>query len=53
MQVREIKPFGLRMQPELKDLLQRLAKENGRSLNSEVIQRLKESLKSEQERQLL
>ena len=47
MQVREIKPFGIRMQPELKELLQKLARENGRSLNSEVVQRLKESIKSE------
>lgn len=45
MQTREIKPFGVRMQPELKRLLQNLAKENGRSLNSEVIYRLKESVK--------
>ncbi|MFP2768029.1 Arc family DNA-binding protein [Oceanisphaera sp. KMM 10153] len=47
MQTRQVKPFGLRMQPELKALLQKLAKDNGRSLNSELIQRLKESVKSE------
>lgn len=48
MQVKAIKPYSLRMQPELKKRLQELAKENGRSLNSELIQRLKESVKNEQ-----
>lgn len=47
MQVRTIKPYSLRMPPELKEILQSLAKENGRSLNAEMIQRLKESIKNE------
>lgn len=39
-----IPPFGLRMQPELKERIERAAKENNRSLNSEIVQRLQDSL---------
>ncbi len=37
---RDIAPFGLRIPPELKSWLEQQAKNNGRSLNAEVIQRL-------------
>ncbi|GAA3721100.1 hypothetical protein GCM10022421_31980 [Oceanisphaera sediminis] len=47
MELKAVKPYSLRMQPDLKEMLQLLAKENGRSLNSEMIQRLKESVKNE------
>ncbi len=43
MKVRDIAPFGVRMPSELKDLLEREAKINNRSLNAEVIARLKKS----------
>jgi hypothetical protein len=36
--------FGLRMPPELKDRVSREAKINGRSLNAEIVDRLKRSL---------
>lgn len=41
---RSIKPFGLRMQPEDKARIEERAKQNGRSMNSEIIQILKEAL---------
>lgn len=41
---RDIPPYGLRMPVELKELLTREAKINGRSLNSEIVERLKKSL---------
>ncbi len=41
---RSIKPFGLRMQPEDKTRIEERAKRNGRSMNSEIIQILKEVL---------
>lgn len=47
MKARDIPPYGLRMEPELKEILKKLAKREGRSLNSEIIQRLMRSLKSE------
>ena len=37
---RDIKPFGLRMPPVLRKKLEKAAAINGRSLNSEIIQRL-------------
>ena len=37
-------PYALRLPPELKLALESLALQNGRSLNSEIVQRLKESL---------
>lgn len=42
--VRDIAPFGLRMQMELKEKLDREAKINGRSLNSEIVDRLRRSI---------
>lgn len=41
---RDINPFGLRMPPELKQELDREAKLNGRSLNAEIVDRLRRSL---------
>ena len=41
---RSIKPFGLRMQPEDKARIEERAKQNGRSMNSEIVQILKEAL---------
>ena len=38
-----IAPFGLRMQPELKESLEDAAKINGRSLNAEIVSRLESS----------
>lgn len=40
----DIAPFGLRMQTELKERLEREAKINGRSLNAEIVDRLKKSI---------
>ena len=37
----------VRMPPGLRELIKELAKENGRSMNSEIVQRLKEVLKNE------
>lgn len=45
----QIAPFGLRMAPELKELLMKKAGENKRSLNSELVTRLEASLKAEKE----
>ena len=44
MKVRDIAPFGVRMPSDLKEVLEREAKINNRSMNSEVIARLKNSL---------
>jgi len=41
---REIKPFGLRMPPELRELLKQHAELNRRSLNSEIVARLQTTL---------
>lgn len=41
---RDINPFGLRMPPELKAKLEHLAHENRRSLNAEIVARLKDSV---------
>ena len=41
---RSIKPFGLRMPPEDKARIEERAKLNGRSMNSEIVQILKEAL---------
>lgn len=38
-----IKPFGLRLPPELKQWLSSKAQANHRSMNSELIQRLEQS----------
>lgn len=40
---RDINPFGLRMPQKLKELLEVAAEVNGRSLNSEIVQRLERS----------
>jgi len=42
-QTANISPFGLRMQPELKELVESAAKANGRSMNAEVVARLERS----------
>ena len=47
MKMNQIAPFGLRMASELKQELMRRADENKRSLNSELLVRLEESIKSE------
>ena len=41
--MRNINPFGLRLQPELKARLEEAANENKRSLNAEITARLEES----------
>lgn len=41
---REYPMFGLRMPPELKDKINREAKINGRSLNAEIVDRLRKSI---------
>jgi hypothetical protein len=41
--MRNINPFGLRLQPELKNQLEQAAGENKRSLNAEITARLEES----------
>ncbi|WP_145507653.1 Arc family DNA-binding protein [Yersinia hibernica] len=41
---RSIPPTGIRMPDEMKTLLKELAKREDRSLNSEIIRRLKDSL---------
>ncbi|MBY2916176.1 Arc family DNA-binding protein [Rhizobium leguminosarum] len=43
-----VKPFGLRMPPELKTWLDSRAEENGRSLNSEIVQMIKAAKQAEQ-----
>ncbi|MEK9497061.1 Arc family DNA-binding protein [Photorhabdus sp. P32] len=46
--IREIPPTGVRLPSELKGILKRIAKEEGRSLNSEIVQRLVRSLKNDE-----
>lgn len=41
---RDINPFGLRMPPDLRAKLEESARVNGRSLNSEILARLGESI---------
>ncbi|MEX5744648.1 Arc family DNA-binding protein [Massilia sp. X63] len=43
-----ITPFGLRMQPELKERLEAAAQEAGRSLNAEIVARLEQSFEPRQ-----
>ncbi|MFB2888337.1 Arc family DNA-binding protein [Aeromonas veronii] len=45
--MRDWDKFMVRLPPGFRDQLKELAKENGRSMNSEIIQRLKEALKNE------
>lgn len=40
----DINPFGLRMQDDLKEALIREARFNGRSLNAEIVDRLRKSI---------
>ena len=42
--IRNINPFGLRMQPTLKARIEEAAQANHRSLNAEITARLEESL---------
>jgi hypothetical protein len=48
IKTRDIHPFGVRMPAELKERLDREAKINGRSLNTEIVIRLRNSLESVQ-----
>lgn len=41
--IRNINPFGLRLQPSLKAKVEEAAKKNRRSLNAEIAARLEES----------
>ena len=45
--VRDIAPTGIRFPDHLKELLKVVAKEEGRSLNNEVIKRIERSLKED------
>ncbi|GAA0510796.1 hypothetical protein GCM10009414_20610 [Tatumella terrea] len=47
MKVKDIAPLGVRIPAEVKELLKDRAREEGRSLNSEIIQRLIRSLRNE------
>jgi hypothetical protein len=42
--MRNIAPFGLRMPEELREAIQQRAKNNGRSINSEIVQILQETI---------
>ena len=42
---RDVNPFGLRMPPEVKEELEKLAEQNRRSLNAEIVVRLEESIR--------
>lgn len=42
----QIAPFGLRLQPELKQKIKDVAANNARSQNSEIIHRLEESFRA-------
>lgn len=44
MSDKQIKPYPLRLEPEIRKQLERIAKDNGRSLNTEIAMRLKQSL---------
>lgn len=46
-QSRSIPPTGIRFPEHLKEIIKRAAKEEGRSLNSEVIKRIERSLKED------
>ena len=48
--VKDINPFGVRMPPEVKAELEKLAEQNRRSLNAEIVVRLEESIKREKEK---
>lgn len=42
-----ITPYGLRMPPDLKEALDASARQNGRSLNSEIVARLQQSIETD------
>ncbi len=44
---KQIVPYGLRMPPEVKEQLEKLAEQNRRSLNAEIVVRLEQSIKQE------
>ncbi|ELP0295585.1 TPA: Arc family DNA-binding protein [Klebsiella pneumoniae] len=44
---KSIPPTGIRFPDSLKEVLKRAAKEEGRSINSEVIKRIERSLKED------
>ena len=44
---RDVNPFGLRMPPEVKEELEKLAEQNRRSLNAEIVVRLEQSIRQE------
>ncbi|UOG93182.1 MAG: Arc family DNA-binding protein [Candidatus Thiothrix sulfatifontis] len=46
---RDVNPFGLRMPSDVKEELEKLAEQNRRSLNAEIVVRLEESIKREKE----
>jgi predicted HicB family RNase H-like nuclease len=46
-QARNIPPTGIRFPESLKEIIKKAAKEEGRSLNSEVIKRIERSLKED------
>lgn len=50
---RDIAPFGVRMPAELKETVDKAAKENGRSMNAEIVHRLEESFTAEPEDNVL
>lgn len=43
---RDLAPLGLRMPPEIKERIEAAAKENGRSMNAEILDRLQKSFES-------
>ncbi|MFB2830675.1 Arc family DNA-binding protein [Aeromonas jandaei] len=45
--MRDWDKFMVRLPPGFREQIKELAKENGRSMNSEIVQRLKEVLKNE------
>lgn len=47
MKIKDIPPFGIRMEEELKDYLYKSAKANRRSLNGEIVLRLEKSIEKE------
>lgn len=47
--MREYPQYKLRMPPELKDEISKLAEQNGRSMNAEIIARLEQSIVNEEQ----
>ncbi|MBS7542519.1 Arc family DNA-binding protein [Ancylobacter oerskovii] len=43
-----IAPFGLRMMPDLRERIEAAARENGRSMNAEIVARLEASFEAEE-----